>query len=49
MTAEFAVEQSAGSLAAERLSAETSERLRLEKELQGLRVLNTTLQQVIKI
>lgn len=46
MTAELAVEQSAGSLAAERLGAETSERLRLERDILGLKSANTSLQQV---
>lgn len=49
MTAELAVEQAAGTLAAERLSAETAERLRIERDLQTVKLSNTTLQQVIII
>lgn len=46
MTAELAVEQAAGSLASERLSAETAERLRVERDLLGVKTANSTLQQV---
>lgn len=47
MTAELAVEQAAGTLAAERLSAETAERLRIERDFQTVKLSNTTLQQVM--
>ncbi|XP_076647211.1 unconventional myosin-XVIIIa isoform X3 [Halictus rubicundus] len=45
MSAEFAEEHSTSTLAAERINAETSERLRLEKELQDVTETNKNLQQ----
>lgn len=45
MSAEFAEEHSTSTLAAERINAETSERLRLEKELQDVTEANKSLQQ----
>lgn len=40
MTADLAEEHSTATLATERLEAETSERLRLEKELSEIQVIN---------
>jgi len=45
MTADFAEEHSTSTLAAERIDAETSERLRLERELQDVTETNKNLQQ----
>ncbi|XP_024939769.1 unconventional myosin-XVIIIa isoform X2 [Cephus cinctus] len=45
MTADFAEEHSTSTLAAERIDAETSERLRLERELQDVTDANKNLQQ----
>lgn len=45
MTADFAEEHSTSTLAAERIDAETSERLRLERELQDVTEANKNLQQ----
>lgn len=45
MTADFAEEHSTSTLAAERIDAETSERLRLERELQDVTEANKSLQQ----
>lgn len=45
MTADFAEEHSTSTLAAERIDAETSERLRLERELQDITEANKNLQQ----
>lgn len=45
MTADFAEEHSTSTLAAERIDAETSERLRLEQELQDVSEANKNLQQ----
>ena len=45
MTADFAEEHSTSTLAAERIDAETSERLRLEQELQDVNEANKNLQQ----
>lgn len=45
MTADLAEEHSTATLAAERLDAETSERLRLEKELSETKHKNKELQQ----
>ncbi|KOC60313.1 Unconventional myosin-XVIIIa [Habropoda laboriosa] len=45
MTADFAEEHSTSTLAAERIDAETSERLRLERELQDVTEENKNLQQ----
>ncbi|XP_070161232.1 unconventional myosin-XVIIIa isoform X1 [Polyergus mexicanus] len=45
MTADFAEEHSTSTLAAERIDAETSERLRLERELQDVSEANKNLQQ----
>lgn len=45
MTADFAEEHSTSTLAAERIDAETSERLRLERELQDITETNKNLQQ----
>ncbi|CAK9813159.1 Unconventional myosin-XVIIIa [Anthophora plagiata] len=45
MTADFAEEHSTSTLAAERIDAETSERLRLERELQDVTEKNKNLQQ----
>lgn len=45
MTADFAEEHSTSTLAAERIDVETSERLRLERELQDITEANKNLQQ----
>lgn len=45
MTADYAEEHSTSTLAAERINAETSERLRLERELQDVTEANKSLQQ----
>lgn len=45
MTADFAEEHSTSTLAAERIDAETSERMRLERELQDVTEANKNLQQ----
>lgn len=45
MTADFAEEHSTSTLAAERIDAETSERLRLERELHDINATNKNLQQ----
>jgi len=45
MTADYAEEHSTSTLAAERIDAETSERLRLERELQDVTEANKNLQQ----
>lgn len=45
MTADYAEEHSTSTLAAERIDAETSERLRLERELQDMTEANKNLQQ----
>lgn len=45
MSADFAEEHSTSTLAAERIDAETSERLRLERELQDVTEANKNLQQ----
>ncbi|KAG7206054.1 hypothetical protein KM043_003452 [Ampulex compressa] len=45
MTADFAEEHSTSTLAAERIDAETSERIRLERELQDVTEANKSLQQ----
>lgn len=45
MTADFAEEHSTSTLAAERIDAEQSERLRLERELQDVSETNKNLQQ----